>query len=255
MRIILELCYDGSEYFGWQKQNGQMSVQEKIQNSIRQLCYPKEIEITGCGRTDTGVHAQQYFAHFDLEEKDLEYITKHRLNATLPPDIAILGIYKTRDDFHARYDAFHRKYIYKIHTQKNPFTRKTSFYFTGIQTKDLDALQTVSELIGSCTQFQSFAKTNSGNENFNCHLTESRWIQTDDSNFEYHIASNRFVRGMVRLCVGACLSYATGKINLEDIQLAISSGNQIPKSWSVPAHGLSLVEIDYPDRNQWIRLD
>ncbi|MEO6191120.1 MAG: tRNA pseudouridine(38-40) synthase TruA [Saprospiraceae bacterium] len=246
MRLAIELCYDGSNYYGWQIQLNQITIQEVLIEKINQLCN-RHIDIVGCGRTDTGVHANQYFIHLDAEDSDLNNLTLYKLNAVLPFDISILNIYQVSDHFSARHDAYYRKYIYRIHNNKNPFNRSYSFYYYSIESESLIKLNQIAQLLGSTKNFNAFCKSKSGLENFECTIYESQWKQISEHEFEFHIAANRFVRGMVRLCVGACLSYAAGNIGLEEIELAISSQVQLDKSWSVPAHGLTLVEVRYPE--------
>ncbi len=244
MRLLLELSYDGTEYYGWQIQPHQITIQEVLQKALLQLT-GRPCEITGCGRTDTGVHASQYFAHFDLMEEDISKINVYKLNSVLPQSIAIKNIFNVQEDFHARYDAYFRKYIYRIHTVKNPFIRNYSFLFTTLEPNHLHKLNEVAQLIFQTKDFTSFAKSKSGLKNFNCEISESYWKSIDDYRFEYHISSNRFVRGMVRLCVGACLSYVLDKLSLSDLKFSIENKSLLPYNWSVPAHGLSLEEIRY----------
>ncbi|MFN8280450.1 MAG: tRNA pseudouridine(38-40) synthase TruA [Saprospiraceae bacterium] len=248
MRIAIELAYDGSAYSGWQMQTGQLSIQEKIQESLGRLL-GRETKVTGCGRTDTGVHALHYIAHIDIEQSELHKINVYQLNATLPYDIAVQHLYKVQDDFHARYNACYRKYIYYIHTRKNPFLRERSFLYHQLNATLLTKLQEVADLIAAEENFESLTKSNSGLSHFRCIITESRWIHPTSDIFEYHIAANRFLRGMVRLCVGACLNYASGRIALDQIKSALNSRQQLPKSWSVPAHALFLTEVRYPENS------
>ncbi|MCC6815735.1 MAG: tRNA pseudouridine(38-40) synthase TruA [Saprospiraceae bacterium] len=244
MKLILELAYNGSKFFGWQIQPTHVTVQEVIQQKLHQIT-GENIEVVGCGRTDTGVHASQYFAHLEVESSLVEKISTTRLNAVLPESISILKISPISDDFHARYSARFRKYIYRIHTYKDPFNTDFSYYFNSISAEKLHLLNEVAAIIAKIENFESFAKSKSGLNHFKCTVFESNWICQDETHLEYHISANRFVRGMVRLCVGAALSYATQKINLSDIIEATQNRLQIPKSWSVPAHGLTLTEVKY----------
>ncbi len=244
MRLKIELAYDGTHYFGWQIQPNQISIQQTIQDKLKQLT-GQDIELVGCGRTDTGVHASQYFAHCDIDEILVDKINVYNLNAILPHDISILNIVKTSKEFHSRFSALHRKYIYRIHNFKDPFNRNYSFFYSLLNVNHLPKLNEVAQMINNMNSFESFVKSNSGLDNYQCQITQSEWKLINEHQFEYHIAANRFVRGMVRLCVGASLSYAIEKINIEEITNAILSKIQIPKSWSVPANGLSLTEIRY----------
>lgn len=254
MRIVLQISFDGSAYCGWQIQNGQLSVQEQIQKSLEYLCTEK-IEITGCGRTDSGVHAKNYIAHFDLNARVLNRITKSKINGLLPDDISIQNIWTTHDRFHSRFDAVRRKYVYRITLEKNPFLRHNHYFFSALQQVSLYPLQEICSIYKMQTHFDSFAKSHSGLEHFQCNIMECEWkVNSDGTIFEFHISANRFVRGMVRLMVGCALNYALNKISLEQIQTDILSQRQIEKSWSVPAHGLTLEEVEYGEdiTQSWI---
>ena len=244
-RIVLLLSYHGKKYHGWQIQPNAVSVQSTIEKTIHTLTR-ETIEIIGCGRTDTGVHASQYFAHFDLNSK--EAIQSKSLNALLPSDIAIQKIYlDPLGEFHSRFDAIQRKYIYKLNTNKNPFCVDTSLYYSYNSALDLKKMNELSHFLLQNSSFQSFCKSDSGLLQFTCFLSECQWTQINEHEFEFHIAANRFLRGMVRLIVGACLNYSKDKFSLQQFQTAFLAGQSIPHAWSVPAHGLSLVRVIYPD--------
>jgi tRNA pseudouridine38-40 synthase len=253
VRLLLELAFKGTQYHGWQIQSHDVSVQSVIQEKLSVLTR-KEISIVGCGRTDSGVHAKEYFAHFHLDAND-NAPEKRSLNAILPEDIVIKNIYAVPDDFHARFDAINRKYIYKIHFHKDPFQCGDSFYMKETATLSLQKLSECAEIISGLKEFNSFVKSNSGLSEFPCTILESRWIEKD-SRLEYHITANRFVRGMVRLIVGMCVNYALEKISIEQIREDLSNQQQISKSWSIAAEGLSLVEVKYPEEkvSLWERM-
>lgn len=244
MRFLLHLAYKGTNYHGWQIQPGAITAQSLLEEKLSVLTR-SEISVTGCGRTDAGVHAKEYFAHFDLDENDKPPERKS-LNAILPQDIAIHNIYSVPDDFHARFDAVSRKYIYKMHFHKDPFQCGDSFYMKETATLSLEKLTECAEIISGLKEFNSFVKSNSGLSEFPCTILESRWIEKD-TRLEYHITANRFVRGMVRLIVGMCVNYALGKITIDQIREDLSQQKQISKSWSMAAQGLSLVEVKYPE--------
>ena len=245
MRILLELSFRGTNYHGWQIQPGVVTVQSMLQDKISILTQ-QEITLVGCGRTDAGVHARQYFAHFDLLTEQIRLPDKKSLNAILPLDIVIKNIYRVPDDFNARYDAVSRKYIYKIHFNKDPFQCGDSYFLKESGSLSFDKLNECNQIILNLKEFTSFVKSGSGLTKFPCTIFESRWLKSDSGQFQYHITANRFVRGMVRLIVGMCLNYALDKISIQQIQEDLFNKRQITKSWSIAAEGLSLVEIKYP---------
>jgi tRNA pseudouridine38-40 synthase len=252
---VLELSYNGSKYHGWQVQAGASTVQDVIQQKIRVLSH-QDVTLVGCGRTDSGVHARQYFAHVDFPD-DQAVFSKKSLNAILPSDICIKKIYQVQPHFHARYDAISRKYIYKIHFEKDPFQSVDSFLIRDAGNLSLEKLNVCSRLISDLEEFDSFVKTGSNLTKFHCKIFESYWKEDATGLLEYHIKANRFVRGMVRLIVGMCVNFALDRISIDQIQEDLKQKRKITKSWSISAEGLSLVEIEYPKEitDLWKRLD
>lgn len=245
-RYLLELSYRGTAYKGWQVQADEVSIQSVIQEKLSVLLR-SDIEITGCGRTDTGVHASRYFAHFDADENASSLLDLRSINALLPLDVAIHHIYLAPESFHARFDAHFRKYIYRLHLQKDPFAPFNSCWLRETQALDVQLLNEAAHVLDGLTDFRSFAKTGNQLEHFECALYENKWFETTPGYFEYHIAANRFVRGMVRLIAGMCINYALQKISKEQILENLNRGQQITKSYSVPATGLTLVDVKYPE--------
>jgi len=245
MRLALQIQFDGTSYAGWQKQAQDVTIQQKLEEVFKYLCQ-EDFTITGCGRTDAGVHARYFICHLDVTKEQAERINTETLNRLLPADISVDSIWITPDDFHARFDAHHRKYIYRIAFHKNPFNRIDHFNFRTAENIDLFQHEELMSLLLELKDFKSFAKSNSGLEHFVCHITECAWKKTEQG-IDLHIAANRFVRGMVRLVVGTFLNLAQEKISLGEIKEAIESGLPIPKAWSVPANGLCLEEVGYPE--------
>lgn len=235
--------YDGSQYAGWQRQPNALSVQEVIEDRMSQMLQVP-MDIVGCGRTDAGVHALEYYAHTETHH-NLDEAFLYKLNNFLPSDIAIKDIFKVHEDAHARFDAVLRSYIYRIHSTKNPFLDKYSFYYQRARLFDVDVLNEFSERIKKLTDFGPFAKYHSDVKNHNCKLSVCEWKPTD-AGLELHVSADRFLRGMVRLITGACLRFAEGKINIDDIEKAVEAGEHIKGAWSVPACGLFLSDIRYP---------
>ncbi len=245
MRYFLEIAYNGTRFCGWQRQPNAISVQEVIENSIQTLLQEK-IETIGCGRTDTGVHASKYYLHFDTENKSIEnYIP--RLNKLVGNDIAIKSIIQVAESAHARFDAERRAYKYFITGQKDPFSQETKYYLYNSKLLDTDLLQKTAALFLSYQSFFPFCKTGSDNLSVDCTLFESKWeIDEMNQQFVYMVSANRFLRGMVRLLVGACLSVASGLLTFEEVKYALDQQIRLKKSQSVPPQGLYLCEIVYP---------
>ncbi len=243
MKYFLQLMYDGQSYAGWQKQPNATGVQDVIEDRISRILQTK-IELVGCGRTDAGVHALDYYAHTEVAE-NLDDVFLFRLNNFLPSDIAISRICPVHKEAHARFDAIERSYIYHIHHKKNPFREKYSFYFQRASEFKIDSLNEFSQKLTSYEDFSPFAKLHSDVHHHRCHLTKCEWEATEVG-LELHISSDRFLRGMVRLIAGACLRYAEGRTTMSDLESAMNTGTQINGSWAVPAQGLFLSGVKYP---------
>ncbi len=244
MRYFTKLAYNGTRYAGWQIQPNNPTVQETIQTAFSTIL-GESIEFTGCGRTDTGVHASQYYAHFDFEGS-FPTSFLHRVNKLLPEDIVIYTIFEVSPDAHARFDAFKRSYEYQLTFIKNPFTTQTTYFYPYTQKPDFDKMQQAAQLLLSYQEFQPFCKSNHDAKTLQCALTRSEWQQADEHNLTFHISANRFLRGMVRLIVGMCLNVGLNKITLNDVKTALDQQVLLQKSWSVPPEGLFLTEVRYP---------
>lgn len=241
-RYFLELCYDGATFGGFQIQNNVDTIQGAVQAAMKTL-YRADIELTGASRTDAGVHALQNFFHFDT---DLPISQKHvyNLNAILPNSIVIKAIYQVPAEAHARFDATSRSYIYKMHTQKDPFLEGRSWYYPF--PLDMDKLQEATQTLLNFTNYESFSKKNTSVNTFECTLSKAFW-QIDGSHLYFHVESNRFLRGMIRGLVGTLLQVGRGQINLEQWLDIVASHNEQRVDFSTPAYGLYLSSIQYPD--------
>jgi tRNA pseudouridine38-40 synthase len=244
MRYFAELAYNGTSYAGWQIQPNSSSVQETIQRAFSTIL-GTEIEFVGCGRTDTGVHASQYFVHFDF---DGTFPTSflQRVNKFLPPDIVIYHIFEVAIDAHARFDAYKRSYEYHVTFIKNPFKTRTTYFYPYAPKPDFDKMQQAAQLLLAYREFQPFCKSNHDAKTLQCELTRSEWISIDEYTLVFHITSNRFLRGMVRLIVGMCLNVGLEKVSMEEVKTALEQQILLKKSWSVPSEGLFLTEVKYP---------
>lgn len=245
-RYFLELCYDGTGFGGFQIQQNQQTIQGTVEKALETL-YRTPIALTGASRTDAGVHALQNFFHFDLPEgTTIEIKDKHlyNLNAILPNSIVIKGIYEVPPTAHARFDASLRSYIYKIHTQKDPFLVGRSWYYPfALDTSMLDA---TAESLLTYTNYESFSKKNTAVNNFECSISKAFW-KIEGDQIEFHIDANRFLRGMIRGLVGTQLQIARGQQSLSDWHDIIASKDEQRVDFSTPAYGLYLSSIKYPN--------
>ncbi|MDG1296674.1 MAG: tRNA pseudouridine(38-40) synthase TruA [Saprospiraceae bacterium] len=244
MRYFVELAYRGTNYQGWQKQPGERpTVQDNIELSLSTLLN-QSTAVMGCGRTDTGVHALQYFMHFDFEG-ELPKNFLYRLNKHLPKDISIFRIIPVDKERHVRFDASHRAYEYRIITSKDPFKIDTAHYYPFKQFTDQDKMQEAAKLLLNYEEFYPFCKSNNDSYTMRCELFHSEW-EFKDNEWTFNIAANRFLRGMIRLIVGMCLNVGQDKISLEEVKQALDEQRLLSKSLSVDASGLYLKDIRYP---------
>ncbi|MBK9256437.1 MAG: tRNA pseudouridine(38-40) synthase TruA [Saprospiraceae bacterium] len=246
MRYFIRLSYCGTHYNGWQNQKpGKgISVQKTIQDAISTLLR-KETIITGCGRTDAGVHASDYKAHFDFEPEITNESFIHKLNKLLPPDIVVQALQEMPEGAHARFDAISRSYVYHMHTTKSAF-RPFSFFYKYTK-PDFIKLKAAAAIISDYNDFTTFCKTRTDTKTNLCRISESKWLQTSEHTWEYHITADRFLRGMVRLIVGMCLNVCREKLTIDDVKKALECKTRTGHDWSVPAEGLFLSDVAYPE--------
>ncbi|MFA9290469.1 MAG: tRNA pseudouridine(38-40) synthase TruA [Solirubrobacteraceae bacterium] len=243
MRYFIEIAYKGTYYNGWQIQPNAKSVQETIEKSIS-IILSKKITIFGAGRTDTGVHAKQMFAHFDFENFLPENIV-YRLNRFLPKDIAILNIKRVKEDAHARFNAYSRTYTYYISTQKNPFSVETKWQIKNQTNLDLIKMNAAASFLIETKDFTSFSKLHSDNKTNFCHVTFAEW-SLKENEFIFTITANRFLRNMVRAIVGTLVEVGKNLLTLEDFINFINNKHRNLASYTAPAEGLFLTHILYP---------
>ena len=242
-RYFFEIAYNGTAHSGWQKQPNAPSIQQEIESLLSKL-YQEDILIMGCGRTDAGVHASQYFFHADINYSIEKEKLLYKLNRMSGDYIAFFDIIKVADDAHTRFNANQRSYVYQLTTHKDPFS--TSFYLGDSRKFNLSKLNQAALVLLNHKAFYPFCKTHADVKTYNCDLTRSEWIQTNKTSYEYHVSANRFLRGMVRLIVGMCLNYMNDLITLDEIKEALEKQERLPKDLSVPPNGLYLNEVKYP---------
>lgn len=243
MRYFLELSYNGKAYHGWQNQPDAVSVQEVVEKALSTLLR-KDISIVGAGRTDAGVHAKQMFAHFDFDGKVDTDDLKFKLNSFLPKDIAVFEIFEVKQDAHARFDAVNRTYLYRIGLKKDAFNYENAYYFK--TNLDIDKMNKACEILFMYNDFECFSKTNTDVKTFNCKIMRAEWKQMENE-LHFTIKADRFLRNMVRAIVGTMINIGVGKIELDELHEIIKSKNRSEAGYSVPAHGLYLTNINYPE--------
>lgn len=241
MRYFIEFSYSGKNYFGYQIQPNQISVQEVLENALSTILRD-EIKTTGAGRTDTGVHAKKIFAHFDTE-KDLGENLVYQLNSFLPTDISIKRVFSVKDDFHARFHATFRTYEYYISLDKYPFTQDSSWQ---IWKRDLniDLMNEACKILFEYEDFTSFSKLHTENKTNNCKIYKAFWEQ-NGTEIKFTISADRFLRNMVRAIVGTMVEIGNGKIAPSDLRTIIEDKNRNSAGTSAPAQGLFLVDVGY----------
>jgi tRNA pseudouridine38-40 synthase len=241
LRYFIELAYNGKAYFGWQFQPDALSVQETLEKALYVLMQ-QPTPVTGAGRTDTGVHATQYFAHFDTDEiADMGSLV-YKLNAILPEDIAVYGIFIVPDNAHARFDAVTRSYKYYVIQRKDPFLAERSHFVKN--ELDIDRMNKAAGLLKNYTDFKCFSKSKTDVKTYNCKISEAYWEKSGDL-LIFHITADRFLRNMVRAIVGTLLDVGLHKIHVEDIHDIIESRDRQRAGTSVPAKALFLTGITY----------
>jgi len=242
MRYFIEFAYNGKNYCGWQFQPHSPSVQETL-NKALSLLLRMEIDVTGAGRTDSGVHATQMYAHFDHEEiTDADTLIK-KLNSFLPKDIVVYRFIPLHDEAHARFDAVRRTYEYHIHTFKDTFVHEGSWY--NFHPLDIEKMNEAAKVLFYYTDFKCFSKTHTDVKTFNCKIMQAEWEQ-HGTRLVFTISADRFLRNMVRAIVGTLVNVGLGKITTDDVRAIIESRDRGLAGFSVPAHGLYLTKVIYP---------
>ena len=232
MRYVIHLAYNGTNYCGWQSQPNLPTVQQTIETPVA---------IVGCGRTDTGVHASDFYAHFDLDlpiDKNLVF----KLNSYLPPDIAIFGINPVADNSHARFSALSRTYKYYVSTARLPFSQ--GLYCRIYFTPDIDAMNIAAQELMKYDDFTSFAKLHTDNKTNICHLTEAHWDREGEM-LVFTITSNRFLRNMVRSVTGTLLDVGRGRLSVDGLKAIVEKKDRCAAGVSMPAQGLFLTKVRY----------
>ncbi|MBR9999108.1 MAG: tRNA pseudouridine(38-40) synthase TruA [Cyclobacteriaceae bacterium] len=243
MRYFIDLVYDGTGYHGWQSQKNAVSVQDVLDHALS-LLLGSETETVGSGRTDTGVHALQQIVHFDVFQPVHAGKLKDKLNSYLPRDIAIKNIWEVDPGIHARFDAILRCYEYRITRVKDPFLNQKAYYYRKV--RDLEKMNQAAEILRTTRDFQSFSRVRTEVNHFICEVSSAIWEKVDEM-IIFSICADRFLRGMVRALAGTMLDVGTGKTTISEFCEIIREKDRKSAGRSVPAHGLYLKSVRYPD--------
>lgn len=245
--LFLKIILQRNAFFGWQKQPKKISVQGLIETAVSKMNGGKPVKVTGCGRTDTGVHASQFYAHFEMNLPYSEEEFCYKLNCMLPPSIAIVSVFKVPEDLHSRFSATSRTYHYFISKIKDPFTSEIAWHVQ--KQLNMVEINAASEKLVGHKNFKSFSKTIQGESTFECTVSQAKWIETE-TGYQFEITANRFLRNMVRAIVGTLVEVGLEKRTVSDFEHIITSQNRDLAGKSAPAHGLFLVKIDYANNKE-----
>lgn len=243
MRYFLRFAYQGKHFHGWQIQPNAITVQEEMQKALTTLLR-EEVSLMGAGRTDTGVHAREMFAHFDIEKSFDAIDIKYRANRLLPKEIVIYQLFEVQDDDHARFSALSRTYEYWVVLDKNPFLQDSTYKL--LQKPDFSKMNEACKVLFDYIDFSCFSKSNTQTRTNNCKITEANWRQEGDV-WIFTISADRFLRNMVRAIMGTLLEVGYGNMTIEGFKNVILSKSRSKAGESVPAHGLYLTRVTYPE--------
>jgi tRNA pseudouridine38-40 synthase len=244
-RYFIRLGYKGTHYHGWQIQPGAITIQEVLNKQLSMLLR-EEIYSVGAGRTDTGVHAPCFYAHFDSTADNLHADREkfiYKLNAVLPTDIAVYDLFKVTPEAHARFSALSRTYLYRICRNKDPFTYDFCHYLS--KPLDIDKMNEAAKILFEYIDFTSFSKLHTDVKTNNCKILEAHW-EISGNELQFYISADRFLRNMVRAIVGTCVSVGEHKTSIDQFREIIESKNRSEAGVSIAAKGLHLINIDYP---------
>lgn len=241
LRYFIRLSYHGRNFHGWQVQPNAVSVQETLNEALSRLT-GLETYVVGAGRTDTGVHAREMWAHFD-HSATLDQDFVHKLNSYLGPDIAVQELRRVNDEAHARFDAVSRSYVYQITLKKDPFLQDQAWYLH--RAPDLEKMAEATAVLFRYEDFSAFSRSNTQTKTNICQLKEAVWSRNDDM-LLFHISADRFLRNMVRAIVGTLVEIGLGKRPVEDMAVILESRDRKMAGESAPAQGLFLTKVEYP---------
>jgi tRNA pseudouridine38-40 synthase len=243
VRYFLEIAYKGTAYNGWQVQPNGITVQQTINTALSTLLRDPVVYCVGCGRTDAGVHAAQFYLHFITDATIPEQFVE-RMNAFLPVDISVKRMLEVHDTAHTRFDATSRSYEYRMSSVKDVF-RYGMVYYKPFHKLDLEKMQAAAKILMQFDDFPSFCKSKAGSKTTIVKLQAAYWEERG-TDLVFCISADRFLRGMVRLVVGAMLQIGESKMSLEEFEAGIREKRRFQRALSAPAHGLYLTSVIYP---------
>ncbi|SMC66507.1 tRNA pseudouridine(38-40) synthase TruA [Pedobacter nyackensis] len=241
-RYFIELSYNGTAYHGWQIQPNASTVQECLDKALS-VYFRQPISSLGCGRTDSGVHATQFYAHFDLQTAIDPLKSVTGINSLLPYQIAVKRVFEVDNEAHARFGATERAYHYHLHFHKDPFKLDRSWLYKG--DLDMEAMNEAAKLLLTYTDFSCFSKSNTQTFTNNCNVMEAFFVKEDEG-LKFTIRADRFLRNMVRAIVGTLIRVGKKELSLAQFKEIVESKNRCNAGQSVPACGLYLVNVIYP---------
>jgi len=240
-RFKITIQYDGTEYHGWQVQSNAKTIQGELEKVMSILNKGEKINVTGSGRTDSGVHALQQVAHFDWDTDMATCDISPAMNGNLPESIRIQDCSVVPDDFHARFSAVKRHYKYRCRTDDSIMDRH-SVWCTG--ELNLPQLSELATLILGEHDFTSFSKANSEIENRVCNIYLSEWSK-EGSIVNYMVSSNRFLHHMVRYLVGSMVEVTREKMTKKEFETLLNDPSENVKIFRAPPQGLFLEKVEY----------
>jgi len=245
MKIALLIQYDGSAYHGWQIQTDPETIQGHLERTLYKVLGQK-IGLVGSGRTDSGVHALGQVAHFEVEASGIPVRNLWMaVNRELPDDIRLMASTEVSNQFHSRFAANRREYLYQITTIPNVLHRHTQWHVR--YPLDLTKLQSLSELILGEHDFSSFCYAGTETENMVCSISSATWETHDPGTLYFKVSADRFLHHMVRMLVGSMIEVARGKWNMEHFSELLNTPNRKSHTITAPAKGLALMQVGYPD--------
>jgi len=242
-RYFIELTYNGKDFFGWQVQPNEISVQEVIEQALFRLHSNTGYKVLGCGRTDTGVHAHHFVLHVDLPSIENFSQFLFKMNSMLPDSVALQYIYEVDNDKHARFDAVSRTYRYFIHWEKDPFLIDRSWELR--QSPNFEQMNAAAKILIGKQDFTSLSKIHTDVKTNICDVRLATWTKTGDTTAYFEITADRFLRNMVRATVGTLMDVGQGKLEVDHVKTILDAKDRQAASTSVPAHGLFLWKVEY----------
>ena len=244
MKYFIHLAYKGTNYHGWQRQPGFVTVQETLEEALRQMLGEK-VNCIGCGRTDAGVHASQYFCHIVVDQA-FGFDPVFRLNKMLPGDISVFDVTEVDRNVHAQHDAIERTYTYRVHTAKNAFLSELSAFYTG-ENLEVARMKTAAELAAAHRDFRFLCKQPGLYKSTICEIAAAGWTEEGQgSRISFRISADRFLKGMVRILVGNMLETGYGRLSLDEFQDCLHGRRKVTIAHMAYPQGLYLSGVKYP---------